>query len=387
MVTAVQCSQLIDGTGAAPVRDGVVIVDDDKVVAIGPRQQVEIPREANVLDVGRMAVLPGLIDMHGHLGVVWELESSAEQMAQPIEGLVVNGVVMCRRFLKQGITTVREVGNKLFADQVIRRAVERGLIVGPRLWCATRGIRPAHGHGNCGISVTGVDNIRAVVRENLANGADLIKIYVSGGAMDARHPATDCYYTLDEVRAAVDEAHRVGKKVAAHCEGGLGIRYCVEAEVDTIEHAPFVTDADVELLSRHPATSVTVTLGYLFFYKEHEMTPREKELQRVAKELAPIGFQKVRNAGVTWTVGTDNDPIALDFEMLVASGASAMEVLQAATKRAAEVIGLQDKIGTLEPGKYADLIAVDGDPLADITSMAKVVKVMKGGVMYDTATL
>lgn len=296
-------------------------------------------------------------------------------------------MINCRRKLKEGITTVREMGNKHFADQVAKDAVERGLIIGPRVWSATRAIKAIHGHGNCGVPVTGVEDIRVFVRENLSHGADLIKIFVSGGAMDVAAHATLCFLTPAEIEVAVDEAHRAGKKAAAHCEGGIAIRHCLEAGVDSIEHVPFITDEDIALFLKYPEASVTITIGYLFQYAQEHLTPRERQLVSIGKEAAPKGFRRVREAGLKWTIGTDNDDIARDLRMVVECGASPMEALQAVGKRAAKALGLEDKIGTLEKGKYADLIAVKGDPLSDITAMSRVVKVMKGGTMYDAVSL
>ncbi len=387
MITAIRCARLIDGTGASAIENGVVLCEEEKICAVGATARTSVPQDATVIDLGKLTVLPGMIDMHGHLGFVFGQGTSKFQMSQPAEKLVLASVINCRQKLKEGITTLREVGNKLFADQVAKDAVERGLIVGPRLWCATRGIRAIHGHGNCGVAVTGVDNIRAFVRENVANGADLIKLYVSGGATDPDAHALLCFYTPAEIQAAVDEAHRIGKKVAAHCEGGIGISYCVEAGVDTIEHGPFVTDEDIELFVQHPATSVTITIGYLFRHKLENLAPRVQELVKIGRVAAVDAFKRVRGAGVKWTIGTDNDDIARDLKIVVESGASPMEALQGVGKRAAEVLGLDDKIGTLQKGKFADMIAVDGDPLSDITSLSRIVKVVKGGTMYDAASL
>jgi len=387
MRMAIRCGRLIDGTGAASIEDGVALIEGERISAVGPADRVTIPEDVRVVDLGTLTVVPGMIDMHGHLGFVFGQGTSKFQMSQPAEKLVLASVINCRQKLKEGITTVREVGNKLFADQVAKDAVQRGLIVGPRLWCATRGIRAIHGHGNCGVPVTGVESIRTFVRENVANGADLIKLYVSGGATDPDAHAMLCFFTPAEIQAAVDEAHRVGKKVAAHCEGGIGIRYCIEAGVDTIEHGPFVTTEDIDLLLKHPTTSVTITIGYLFRHKLEELAPRVKELVEIGRVAAVDAFKRVRDAGVVWTIGTDNDDIARDLKMVVECGASPLEALQGVGKRSAEVMGLSEKIGTLEKGKYADLIAVEGDPLSDISAMSRVVKVMKGGTMYDAASL
>lgn len=387
MVTAIRCGRLIDGTGAAPIQNGVVLIDGDKIEVTGPGGQVGVPEGAQVLDLGEYTVLPGLIDMHAHLGFVWGQGSSRAQMLEPVEKLVLHGTVNCRRFLKQGITTIRELGNKYFADQVVKEAVEKGLILGPRIWAATRGLRTNNGHGNVATVVNGADNIRAAMRENLARGADFLKIFVSGGALEPHTVVTNCYYTREEIEAAVDEAHKVGKKIAAHCEGGPGVRLCLEAGVDTIEHGPFITDEDIELFLKKGTSTVTITLSYIFQMTPQELSPRQRELQKIAMEAAPSAFRKLRAAGVPWVAGTDNADIAYELELLVENGASPMETLQAVGKRAAQVIGLEDKIGTLEKGKFADLIAVQGDPLADIRAMRRVTKVMKGGVMYDTAAL
>jgi len=385
MLTAVRCNTLIDGTGASPVQNGVVLIDGDKISRVGPANRVEIPKGTPTLDLGGLTVLPGLIDMHGHLGFVWGWGASRAQMLEPVEKLVMGGVVNCRRFLRQGITTIRELGNKYFADQVVKEAVEKGQIPGPRIWASTRGFRAIHGHGNVATPMNGAENLRAAVRENLARGADFIKIFVSGGALEPHPVANNCYYTREEVEAAVDEAHRMGKKVAAHCEGGPGVRLCAEAGVDTIEHGPFITDEDIKLLQKKGTSTVTITMAYIFQTTPDMLTPRQRELREVAMVEAPAAFKRVREAGVNWVAGTDNADLAFELELLVRFGASPLEALQAVGLRAARVMGLEDKIGTLEAGKYADMIAVDGNPLSDIKALSRVSKVMKGGVMYETA--
>lgn len=387
MVTAIRSARLLDGTGSDHIRDGVVLVDGDRIVAVGPADRVEVPGGAEVVDLGPLTVLPGLIDMHAHLGFVWGQGSSRAQMLEPVEKLVLGGIVNSRRFLKQGVTTIRELGNKYFADQVVKDAVERGLIPGPRIWSATRGLRTNNGHGNVATVVNGVDNIRAAMRENLAHGADFLKLFVSGGALEPHTVVTNCYYTREEIEAAVDEAHRVGKKIAVHCEGGLGVRYCMEAGVDTLEHGPFLADDDMDLLLKKGTTTVVITMAYIFQVAPESLTPRQRELRKVAMEVAPATFAKLRKAGVKWVAGTDNADLAMELQLLVKYGATPMEALQAVGKKAAEVIGIEDKIGTIEKGKYADLIAVDGDPLTDISAVYRVSRVMKGGVMYDAATL
>jgi imidazolonepropionase-like amidohydrolase len=388
MVTAIRCGSLIDGTGAAPIQNSVILIEGDKIVRVGPADRVEVPKGAMSVDWGRFTVLPGLIDMHAHLGFVqgWGA-SSRVQMLEPVEKLVLAGVVNCRRFLKQGITTIRELGNKHFADQVIKEAVEKGRIPGPRIWAATRGLRTTNGHGNVATVVNGVDNIRAAMRENLSRGADFLKIFVSGGALEPHTRANDCYYTREEIEAAVDEAHKVGKKIAAHCEGGPGIRLCLETGVDTIEHGPFITDDDLDLFLKKGTSTVTITMAYLFQAAPDELTPRQRELREIALVAAPAAFKKVREAGVAWVAGTDNADLGYELELLVQYGASSMEALQSVGQRAARVIGLEDIIGTLEVKKYADLIAVDGNPLADIRVIRHVSKVMKGGVLYEATAL
>jgi len=387
MVTGIRCGSLIDGTEAAPIQDGVVLINGDRITHVGPSNRVELPKGATLVDLGGLTVLPGLIDMHAHLSFVRGWGTSRAQMLEPIEKLVLAGVVNCRRFLKQGITTIRELGNKYFVDQVIKEAVERGQIPGPRIWAATRGLRTTNGHGNVATVVNGMDNIRAAMRENLSRGADFLKIFVSGGALEPHTGATNCYYTREEIEAAADEAHKVGKKIAAHCEGGPGIRLCLEAGVDTIEHGPFITDSDIELFLKKGSSTVTITMAYIFQESPDEMTPKRRELREIAMVAAPAAFKKVREAGLAWVAGTDNADIADELELLVQYGASPTEALQSVGQRAARVIGLDDRIGTIEAGKYADLIAVDGNPLADIRAIRHVSKVMKAGVLYDATVL
>jgi imidazolonepropionase-like amidohydrolase len=383
----ITCGTLIDGTGRAPVRDGRILVEGDRIVAVGPAEAVTAPRASETIDLSKSAVLPGLIDCHTHLMLGFG-DDLDERYPEPPLYQALKCVPHLRQDIRAGITTIRNPSEASFRAAAVRHAVERGLIPGPRILAGMRGIRTSHGWGQNACGFDGVESLRQAIRKNIAAGADVIKIYVTGE--NFRDTATVAYFTRDEIQACVDEAHRVGLRVAAHAHGGPGLRDCLEAGVDTIEHGTRLTEADVDLFIRRGATLVATFNPYLH---ETVLVPgRPPEFVRGvtrAQDNVRRVFPKALRSGMKFTVGSDSrhGHFVFELETLVALGLSPLEAISACTRQAAEALGLQDRTGTLEPGKWADVIAAPLDPSQDVSRLRDVRFVMKGGVRQDLSPL
>ncbi|HBY95909.1 MAG: amidohydrolase family protein [Ardenticatenaceae bacterium] len=376
---AITSRRLIDGTGRAPLEPGVLLIEDEYITAVGTPPEVPIPDEAQVIDVGGQTLLPGLIDMHAHI-------SLPPQLREPDAVRAFWITANLRRYLKSGCTTIRVVGEFNFVDIECRRAVDAGVIAGPRLLVAGNPLHSGHG---LPLPVNGVDATRKAVRQNLKAGADLTKMFVTASMLARNEAPTACHYSKAEIEVAVEETHRAGKRVAAHAHGGIGLQYCLEAGVDTIEHGVFMEDQDIELFLKRGAWLVA-TNSVLYHPEGFERTrfsdPELKERILEARETTAERFHRAYQAGIKHTVGTDNmiGHLAYEAKLLVDFGVDPLQAVAAATGQAAEACGVADRWGTLKPGMYADTISVDGNPLEDITALYNVGLIMKGGQRYDT---
>ena len=420
MSIAIKSSLLIDCTGAEPLHNAVVLVEGERITAVGREADLGIPDGAEVIDLGDETILPGLVDPHTHMtinpgrrGLLGQLEGLAEPDA--LQG--ARAAHNLRLDLKSGITTQRVIAEVHWNDIAVRRAIEDGWIPGPRLLCATRGITSSHGHGAPSWMFDGPDEIRKAVRENLQHGADFIKILV----LD-RTP-TSASYSAEEIQVAVDEAHRAGKLITAHASAkpDTSLRLCLAAGVDSVEHAIPQTDEQIELYLQCGAAFVrTFTIGFQTqtdwaWFAGKDIEGRVDVMRQIVKgtlENAPESggfadyyrtgltlrdrlrntyetvvpsFQKAVKQGVKWTVGMDSMHGLIGHEIgtLVEWGLSPMQALLAATRQAAEVCGMDKVCGTLEAGKYADIISVRGNPLEDIWAIARPNFLMKAGRRFD----
>jgi imidazolonepropionase-like amidohydrolase len=384
----VRCGTLFDGTGAGPIRDAVVIVEGERIVAAGPTATTMVPVGAVVVDLGNRFVMPGLVDAHTHASIVPGLGNQVGQLCQPIAPQALRAASNLRRNLAAGTTTMRLMAEEHFLDVDLREAIETGVIPGPRLLVATRGITASNGHGRALSSFDGVDEIRRGVRENFHRGADHVKLFTTGGVSSTSTNLHGSVYSREEIRAAVEEAHRVGKYAAAHAHGGLGLRLAVEEGVSTIEHGALTTDDDIALMKERSVWLVS-TLSILFHPTGIEQgdagRPAIMQKVREAREVVERNFPRHLSSGVRFAVGTDSmhGLMPFELEMLVRFGVSTRDALLAGTRSGAEACRVDRDVGTIEAGKRADLIAVDGDPLADITALRRVTRVMKDGVLYD----
>ena len=381
---------MIDCTGAAPVEDAVVIVEEGKITAVGSVDQVNVPNGAEVIDVGDATILPGLIDVHEHLALCPELGYQRGQMMSPEVDLCFRMARNARTVLRSGITTIRSCGDKSSLDLVCKKAIQDGFIPGPRMIVSGAGIRASHGHGAVATTIAdGVDALRSTVRKHIFSGVDHIKIFVSGGGGTIGTVPWQTYYTRDEIAAAVEEAHNMNKTITTHCHGGHGADWCIDAGIDSIEHGTWCTMEQLERMAEK-GTWLVPTLAVSFQPDNPTAPPLHPELaakKEEGKKLKRERFPKIINMGIKLAAGTDNlhGMIWNELQWMVNLGMDPMAALLTATRDAAQLCRMQESVGTLEPGKMADIIGVGGDPLADISCLKNVSFVMKEGVRYQLA--
>jgi imidazolonepropionase-like amidohydrolase len=385
---AIRCGTLFDGTGGPPLRDAVVVVDQGRIAAVGRADGVAIPPSTDTLDLGHRFVMPGLIDCHTHASIVPGL---GDQLGQLCRGPVPQALAATqnlRKDLAAGTTTMRIMGEEHFVDVDVRDAIEAGTIVGPRLLVAGRGLAANNGHGRALTSYDGVDEVRRGARENLRRGADHIKIFVTGGVSSPGTTPTSSAYTREEIRAAVEEAERVGTYAAAHAHGGPGLRLAVQEGVRTIEHGALATDEDVALMIERKVWLICTFSIFMHptgIEQGDGQRPAIMDKVRWSRRVVSETFPRHLASGVRFACGTDSMHGLMPFELqtLVRLGVSPRDALLAGTRWGAEACRIDGEVGTLEPGKRADLIAVDGDPLKDIAAMEHVRLVMRDGVIYE----
>jgi imidazolonepropionase-like amidohydrolase len=399
---AVRAARLIDGKGGAPILDGVVLIRGAKIDAAGAADSVAIPAEARLIDLGGATLLPGLIDLHTHLagevGVGWEEALIKETPAKH----ALWGARNARDTLWAGFTTCRDMGPTWpYVDVELRDAIDRGAVPGPRLMVAGNYVSATGGAGDArqfSIYVDvplvqnladGVDAVRRVVRTNFKHGADFVKILATGAVLSKGIPPGAQQYSDEELRVAVEEADRWGRQVAAHAHGTEGIKAALRAGVRTIDHGSMLDDQAVAMLKERRGRAWYVPTLYVKQAILDDGLGLGIPTTQIERERAMIGrgaesFRKARAAGLDIPFATDAGVFphgrnAREFAIRVGLGEKPMQAIVAATRIAAEAIGWQDRVGTVAPGRYADLVAVAGDPLADITELERVRFVMKGG--------
>jgi imidazolonepropionase-like amidohydrolase len=383
--TLIKGRLVIDGMGNPPIEKGAILVEGERILRVGKEEEFKGEADIHVLDCSDQTLLPGLIDCHNHLSLDPRLDNYLYRMADPIPALTLRACENMKIDLRSGVTTSRCLGDKGFLDVECKKAVSEGCIEGPRLLIATRGIRAFHGHGFVGYPFSGIDQIRNVVRENLAAGADLIKIYITGTLRGPK--GIPSYFSKEEIQTAVDEAHRVGIPVATHCIGGIGFEWAIETGIDVIEHGYFLTDREIDFLVK--SNRWLVMTPSIFFTDARVQTLPTDLIDGHLRQRDEVGqrMKAAIKAGVKFAVGTDgmHGGIAQEIQYLTDFGATPTQALMAGTCHAAEVCGLEDSIGTLEPRKYGDIVGVKGNPLEDIGSLKRVKTVVsRGRIKYQT---
>ena len=378
---------LIDGTGRPPIERGAVLIEGDRIVAAGREENIRPEPGIKVMDCSDQVLIPGLIDCHNHCSLDTTLEnyqarmndSDTEQMFRSIKNLKID--------LEAGVTTIRCLGDKNFIDLALKRAIESGRLEGPRLLVATRGIKAIHAHGVVAYPFSGPEEVRRAVRENIKAGADLIKIFITAAIRNDSE--IHCYLSKEEISVAVQEAHRVGLKTAAHCIGGIGLDHCITAGVDSIEHGYFTTDQQLDQMRKLKRWMVLTPSPFFSPERFRVRTPEIGKSYHRWRDTVSERMSMVIRSGINFAVGTDalHGGLAEELEYLVEFwGAKESDALMAATRKAAEFLGLEGEVGTLEAGKIADLVAVKGNPLKDIRALRQVNMVINRGRLSHTET-
>ena len=399
--TALKATRLIVGDGTT-IDNAIVIVEGERITAVGPAGRVAIPAGARIIDLTGFTILPGLIDCHTHITSIDNDGGDMAALKETGANSAIYGVINSKKTLEGGFTTIRDVGASGWADIAVRNAINQGLIPGPRIYAAGPALGILGGHADVngysplvyipgtGAIVTGADEVRRQVRMNVKYGADLIKIVATGGILSSGDAVTNSQFSDDELRAAVEEATRLGRKVAAHAHGAKGILAATNAGVASIEHGSLIDDAGIAAMKAH-GTYLVPTLIILEDIINHGVengTPSYSIAK--AKAIEPerrVRLRKAYKAGVKFAFGTDAtgsihgrnaQEFKLDVDQL---GATPMEAIMMATSSAADLIGVSDQLGTVTAGKLADIVAVQGNPLDDVTKLEHVSFVMKGGVV------
>ena len=396
-----ESGRLITDVSEPPILRGVVVCEDGLITEVGVPESLQHTPEDRVVDCSMWTLMPGLIDSHVHVCADTTGEETLEATLRDDHArAVLRGVRNLRVDLQSGVTTMRSLGEPDGLDQHFKEALERGNIIGPKLITCGRPLRPSHGTASfLAVVADGEDAIRKRVRQNFFQGASWIKLFVSNVMHGDRYVdylkgdlTTTPAYTRKEIWAAIDEAHTLGIKVAAHAIGGPAMRWAIEEGIDSIEHANLMEAGDVELFVKHGTTLSDPNLQ-LFFddvtgFHVHDNWKfawwREKVLD--ARERTGRFLPQALSAGVRVCLAIDSNHPYLwkEVEHFVGLGATPQQALAAVTTNTAALLGLEDQVGTIAPGKRADVVAVSGDPQSDVGSLLNVRLVVQGGhVVFD----
>jgi len=415
-VRAIRGGTLIDGTGATPLKDSVIVIEGSKIVEVGREGQVRVPNGAEVIEAGGKVVMPGLIDCHTHISSISTASPGTGwgALEYSLSDRVVMSVVAAKKLLEAGITTIRNLGDpgsNIHIDIAVRDAIKRGDVVGPRIFASDSGITMIGGHADMLKSVraiafdkeafgygivNGVTDCIKVVREHVRVGADLIKIWATGGVMEATERAGMQELSNEEIRAIVDESTKSGRYVAAHAVGPPeSIKLCSETGVRSIDHGIFNNEESINMM-REKGTFLVPTLIAYQLLTGDVFPAVTREVAKRAVGAHEKTLKAAKKAGVKVAMGTDSGAPygsihgkvqAWEIELMATRGLTPMESIVAATKTGAECIGVGEKTGTIEPGKFADLLIIEGNPLDDIKvlqNLDRIKMVMKEGTPYVT---
>jgi imidazolonepropionase-like amidohydrolase len=398
----IKAGRLVDVRAGRVLGTYGILIEDKKIKEVGPIETIaaKVSHNAATIDLTNYTVLPGLIDCHTHLW--WQPESYLDDTFRksPIDW-AVTAHVYAKKTLEAGFTTVRDLGAPEYVDVALRKAIDAGKIPGPRMQVATQAVGSTGGHNDItGFSpylkfdnfsgiADGVDQIRKLIRTEIKNGADVIKLIATAGVLSEEESVGAPQYSQEEMNAVVEEAAMWGKRVAAHAHGAEGIKRAVKAGVASIEHGSLLDEEAIQLMKTHGTYLVADIYNDDYLLAEYsklgypqKTIEKEKLVGRTQRE----NFKRAAQAGVKIAFGTDAGVYphgwnAKQFSKMVEWGLTPMQAIQSATINAADLLGWQDRIGSIEQGRFADLIAVQGDPLEDIKVLEKVGFVMKGGTI------
>jgi imidazolonepropionase-like amidohydrolase len=408
----IRAGRLFDAASDSVRENQVIVILGDRIQSVGPASAITIPLGASVIDLSRATVLPGLIDCHTHLGSRADRYDEIYNFKDTPFQSAFAGVVNARKTLEAGFTSVRDVGSLPFLAVDLRNSINEGFIPGPRIVASGPAISITGGHGDLNnfspqtrVSMfpeerdyaiaDGVDQIRHVVRAQVKYGVDVIKILATGGVLSKGDSPGAPQFTPEELKAAAEEAHMAGRKIAAHAHGTQGIKNAILAGIDSIEHASLIDDEGIRMAKEHGTYLVMdiynddYILGKAIeFGLPKENVEKEKMVGRLQRE----NFERAVKGGAKMAFGTDagvypHGDNAKQFFYMVKFGMTPAQAIRAATSNAADLIGRARDVGTVEANKYADIIAVTADPLQDVRALENVGFVMKGGVVVkDTIT-
>jgi imidazolonepropionase-like amidohydrolase len=406
-VTALKAARMFDGKSDALVEHGVVLVQGQKILAAGP--SLSVPEGAKVIDLGDATLAPGFIDAHTHLTGEYNEDwnrAFVNRFRREVAEHAIGAVVNARALIDAGFTTVRDLGSSDLIDVGLRNSIARGLVPGPRMLVAVHAIGSRGGHADVsgirhdllkedgpaqGIA-RGPDDVREAVRYQVKYGADVIKFCASGGVLSLADEVDTPQLTPQEMAALVDEAHRLRKKVAAHCHGDKAAREAIMAGVDSIEHGSFLSEETLSLMKEKGTYLVpTLLAGEWTGGRADKFPPEIAAKAKAALAARSTMFRAAVRLGVKIGFGTDSAVAphgvnAIEFSLMTSLGMPAIEALKAATSVDAELLGIAAKVGSLEAGKLADVIAMPHDPTVDITETRRVLFVMKEGKILKEAT-
>jgi imidazolonepropionase-like amidohydrolase len=395
MATIFRNGNVIIGNGES-VEKGAVAVHDNIITFVGPTEKIRPSKKDEVFDISGKSILPGLIDAHVHLCLDGSPDPMTSLLRDSIPQLTLKAAHHARETLSAGVTTIRDMGGKDYVDLAIRDGIESGLLQGPRMICSGRVVCMTGGQGwPFGREADGAHEVRKAVREQLKAGTNLIKLMATGGVMTPGMEAGALQLTYEELKAGVEEAHKAGRKAASHAQGNEGIKNSLRAGMDTIEHGVAIDEEAINLFHEKKAALVpTFSAPFHILEKGARSGIPDFVIEKTKRVKATHieSAQRAYEAGVSIGMGTDaGTPFNVhgenlkELELMMQLGFTAMEAIIAATRTAAEILGLGERIGTIEKGKLADFVVVDGNPVKEIKLLQKrdkILAIMKEGRFF-----
>ena len=396
--TAIVGGAVVDLEGKAPLKGAVILVEDERIVAIGKAGSVEVPEDADIIDAGGAWLIPGLMNMHVHLGLILPGKMMAELARESEAALALRMAVVARESLQAGVTTIRLTGDSRHADLALMRAINKGQAVGPRIFSAGETLTITGGHGSKKpgkVNYDGPYELVKAARTQISAGATWIKILISGGIATDGGGLAAALMTPEEIGAVIDAAHRFGAKVTAHSGSSAATQVAIEAGIDCIEHGYFLDRETLQKMKESGTwlvpTIVVSQPATQPFFERIGSPPWYLKRRESAGKAHWRALEMAIEEGVNIALGTDQHPAepndgttatAREAQYYVEAGMTPLQALRSATVETAKLLGAEQDIGSLEPGKYADIVAVGGNPAEDIKALRQILFVMKGGKTY-----